>query len=308
MLNSWMIRFLVLDGQSPLGTTKPDHSDIQAIDYSRSIDHRSMEGFDSVRHSAPVLVAAAIMLTGCLASEPPSPTAPSPSDAPPPILAGQVIVIDPGHNGGNAEAAEAIAEPVDVGNGEKPCDTTGTNTDDGYPEHRFNFDVAERLVELLEAEGATVLLTRDDDVGVGPCITERVAIANDVDADAAVSIHADGGPADGSGFHIMEPIALPGHDDEVVDNSHALAVALAEPMSEVLPPSDYIGQEGLNPRDDMGGLNLTTVPKVMVECGNMRNDGDARLLADATFRQDIAAALATGLTRFLTTEHHGLPR
>ncbi|MFD0556263.1 N-acetylmuramoyl-L-alanine amidase [Stackebrandtia endophytica] len=221
-----------------------------------------------------------------------------------PPLAGFTVAIDPGHNGGNGDAPEVIDELVDVGNGEKPCDTTGTNTDDGYFEHEFNFDVASRLSTLLTEAGATVLLTRTDDTGVGPCITERTALANDAEASVSVSIHADGGPPDGSGFHIMEPIELDGHDDGVVDSSHELALSLADTIEAVsgMPPADYIGTDGINPRSDMGGLNLTTVPKVMVECGNMRNSHDAALHRDPEFRQSLAQALADGITDFLIEE------
>ncbi len=36
------------------------------------------------------------------------------------------------------------------------------------------------------------------------------------------------------------------------------------------PVSDYAGTDGIDPRDDLGGLNLSTVPKVLIECANMR--------------------------------------
>ena len=258
----------------------------------------SLERLVSLRYSATLLLTAALMLGACQTVDPPA-KADTASSSPPLPLADRVVVIDPGHNGGNIDAPDEINAPVDVGNGEKACDTTGTNTDDGYFEHEFNFDVATRLAALLQAEGATVMLTRRNDTGVGPCITERTAVANDADADVSVSLHADGGPPDGSGFHIMQPVELDGYNDTVVDTSHNLAVELAEAMTEVIAPADYIGNDGLNPRADMGGLNLTTVPKVMIECGNMRNDHDAALMKDAGFRQDLAEAVAVGIARFL---------
>ena len=52
-------------------------------------------------------------------------------------------------------------------------------------------------------------MTRSDNSGWGPCINERAAIGNRADADAAISIHADGGPADGRGFHVIYPPSLP---------------------------------------------------------------------------------------------------
>ena len=45
-----------------------------------------------------------------------------------------------------------------------------------------------------------------------------------------------------------------------------------------MPVSNYDGVDGLQPRNDLAGLNLTTVPKVLIECGNMQNATDAALL------------------------------
>ena len=243
----------------------------------------------------------AVLLAGC--SYRPVPEAeqtPSPSESALP-LAGMTVAVDAGHNGGNADHPEVIDELVDAVTGDKPCDTTGTETDDGYSEHEFTFDVAQRLRERLETAGATVVMVRDDDSGVGPCITERAAIGNDAGADAAVSIHADGGPDGGRGFHIMEPVLLKGHTDDIVEPSDDLARTIAESYPDLtgIDPSDYIGDDGINPRDDMAGLNLSTVPKVMVECGNMRNTKDADILSDADGRESIAEAIATGITDFL---------
>ena len=67
-----------------------------------------------------------------------------------------------------------------------------------------------------------------------------------------------------------------------------------------LPVSDYYGRNGYVSRDDLAGLNLTTMPKVLVECGNMHNTADAALLVRASVQRGIAAALAAAIVRFLT--------
>ena len=66
------------------------------------------------------------------------------------------------------------------------------------------------------------------------------------------------------------------------------------------PYSSYDGVNGLQPRNDLAGLNLTTVPKVLIECGNMRNATDAALLVTPAFQQQAAAAMAQAVTQFLT--------
>lgn len=213
-----------------------------------------------------------------------------------------MIVLDPGHDGGNASHPGIINQLVNVISEQKACDTAGAETNAGYPEHAFNFDVATRLAALLRREGARVTLTRHDDNGVGPCVTERAAIGNRAHADAAISIHADGGPPGGTGFEIIEPGLIPGHTNKIIDPSHHLALDLrsAYHAGTGEPYSDYIGNRGLDVRTDLGGLNLSTVPKVFIECGNMRNSRDAGRLTSPGFRQQIAESLAAGFTTFLT--------
>ncbi len=216
-------------------------------------------------------------------------------------LAGEVVGIDPGHNGRNYSAPDVIDQPVFNGTGEEPCDTTGTATDSGYTEAQFNFNVATDLETDLQAEGATVVLTRPDNEGVGPCVTTRSAIINDAHADVAVDIHADGGPADGRGFTVLEPTA-DGPNDGVIASSAAFASTLRDAFAAgtQMPVSNYDGVDGLQPRNDLAGLNLTTVPKVLIECGNMRDAADAALLVTPAFQQAAAAAMAQAITGFLT--------
>jgi N-acetylmuramoyl-L-alanine amidase len=217
-------------------------------------------------------------------------------------LEGAVIVVDPGHNGRNWAHPEVINDLVDAGTLRKACDTTGTQTASGYTEHAFAFDIALRLRALLRSAGARVVLTRTSDRGVGPCITERAAIGNRVRADAAISIHADGGSARGRGFHVIYPPEIRGLTDDIAADSRRLALAIrgAYRTATGLPFSTYAGSGGLSARSDLGGLNLSDVPKVLVETGNMRNLADAALLERPAFRRRIAAALAHGLARFLS--------
>ncbi|HET6859462.1 MAG TPA: N-acetylmuramoyl-L-alanine amidase, partial [Streptomyces sp.] len=65
-------------------------------------------------------------------------------------------------------------------------------------------------------------------------------------------------------------------------------------------PSNYVGGgTGLDVRKDLGGLNLTTVPKVFIECGNMRDPKDVALLTSENWRQKAAQGIADGITGYL---------
>ncbi len=222
----------------------------------------------------------------------------SPSQKP---LSGRVITIDPGHNGGNFTHPGEIGRLVNDGNGEKECDTTGTAAPDGYREADFNWSVALRLRGLLLAAGARVVMTRTSNTGVGPCITERAAIGNHAHSDAAISIHADGGPRHGSGFAILIPAPIPSRANQaIIRPSLRLAVALRTSLSRMgLHPSTYDGVDGLAPRSDLGGLNLSRVPKVFVEIANMQDAADEAPLERPAFRAGLARSLFTGLERFV---------
>jgi N-acetylmuramoyl-L-alanine amidase len=216
------------------------------------------------------------------------------------VPAGTVVVLDPGHNGGNATQPEVINEPVDAGGFEKPCNTTGTATDDGYTESAFNLAVAEQLRDRLTAAGADVVMTRTDDTGVGPCIDERGQMAARAGADALVSIHADGAPTGAAGFHVIHPALREGYTDATAGPSEDLAIAVRDALVTAgFTPSTYAGEDGLHQRDDLGTLNRAEVPAVMLEAGNLRDPVEADLLSSPGGQARLADALATAVLAFL---------
>jgi N-acetylmuramoyl-L-alanine amidase len=217
------------------------------------------------------------------------------------VLNGKIVTVDPGHNGGNFTDTQYINRIIFNGREPETCDTTGTETDAGYTEALFTWNVARYLTADLRSEGATVVLTRTSNTGVGPCVTERAAIGNDAHSDAAVSIHADGGPPGGRGFTILEPVA-DGPNDAIVAPSQVLGDDLRQAFLAGThePISDYYGTDGIEPRDDLGGINLSTVPKVFIECANMRNATDAALVITTRWQVEAAHAIAAGLRTFLT--------
>ncbi|MGV4885590.1 N-acetylmuramoyl-L-alanine amidase [Streptomyces viridosporus] len=239
------------------------------------------------------------------AEESPSPSASPSAPAASGPLKGKVVVIDPGHNPGNFRHTAEINRQVDIGTNRKECDTTGTSTDDGYAEARFTLDVAHRMRALLEEQGATVKLTQDADRPFGPCVDERARIGNAAKADAVVSLHADGSGAGNRGFHVILPGAVDaGAADTraIVGPSRDLGERIAGNFVRVTgsAPSNYVGGgTGLVTRKDLGGLNLSTVPKVFVECGNMRDSKDAALLTSGAWRQKAARGISDGIVSFL---------
>lgn len=221
-------------------------------------------------------------------------------------LAGKTVVIDPGHNPNNRDHASEINQYVDIGTGRKPCDTTGTATESGYSEAEFTLDLARRVRAELRERGATVELTHQGSRPWGPCVDDRAKAGNEADADAAVSLHADGAPAGARGFHVILPDSVnEGEADTraIVGPSRNLGRQLADSFRKFTDarPAPYAGDgEGTDTRADLGGLNLTRVPKVFLECGNMRNADDAALLTDRKWRGRAAHGVVEGISAYLT--------
>jgi N-acetylmuramoyl-L-alanine amidase len=223
-------------------------------------------------------------------------------------LEGKVIVLDPGHQLGNHNFPRRIKRLVPAGGFSKPCNTTGTATNGGYPEASFTWDVALRLRERLQAQGAVVRMTRHSNRQDrwGPCVDERGlagnVLANGAAADLKISIHGDGSWLRGArGFHVIMPADRSPWTDDIYDASRELALATRDALVDRgLTTATYIaGGDGLDVRRDLGTLNLSDIPTVMVELGNMRNRSDATRMTRPRGREHYARALALAVRRYV---------
>jgi N-acetylmuramoyl-L-alanine amidase len=219
-------------------------------------------------------------------------------------LEGRTVVIDPGHQLGNHNFPREISRLVPAGGFRKPCNTTGTATNAGYPEATLVWRVSLRLRDRLKALGATVVLTRHSnrEDRWGPCVDARGEAGNAIPADLEISIHGDGSYAAGAhGFHVIAPTDRAPWTHDIYRPSRRLAVDTRAALRGVgLAVADYVaGGDGLDFRSDLGTLNLSDVPTVMVELGNMRNATDARRMTSARGRATYARGLEHAVRRFL---------
>ncbi|MEO9324236.1 N-acetylmuramoyl-L-alanine amidase [Nocardioides sp. C4-1] len=267
--------------------------------------------------AAVALTLAASVLSGCASGSDaaPGPVATSTSSAtasptssaspstPVRPLAGRTVVLDPGHQLGNRNFPDRINRPVPAGGFTKPCNTTGTSTDAGYPEATFTFQVARLARHRLKRLGARVVMTRktNSDRRWGPCVDVRGRAGNRSRADVKISIHADGSYEPGAhGFHVVRPPARAPWTDDIARPSRALAFDVRKALrGRGFASSTYRGRDGIDVRRDLGTLNLSDVPTVLVELGNMRDAGDARTMTRPAGRQRYAAALVTAVRAYL---------
>lgn len=220
-------------------------------------------------------------------------------------LEGKVIVLDPGHQLGNSNPkfAKQMAQTKFNGSIVKGCNTTGTATNAGLPEATFTWKVAQHLKRRLEAAGARVVLTRSSNSrdAWGPCVWDRARIANELDADAMISIHADGAPSTSKGFFAIAPALIPDWTDDVVKVDRRLARAMIAGMAAAgATPSNYISNQLLISRDTTS-LNFSNVPTTTIEVGNMRNAEEARRMSTKAGQRQYADWLYAGLERYFVT-------
>ena len=219
-------------------------------------------------------------------------------------LAGRTVVVDPGHQLGNASHPAQTGALVDAGGFTKPCNTTGTATDAGYPESTFAFGVARRVRDRLERLGATVIMSRHSDSAAkwGPCVDVRGKLGNKgfrhraTNADVKLSIHGDGAAGDQHGFHLI--IAEKHRAKEASTTfAHVVRRALGRAGFD---RSTYIGGgTALDFRGDLGTLNLAHFPTVLAELGNMRNAGEAQVMSSARGQRRYARALSGAIATYL---------
>ena len=214
----------------------------------------------------------------------------------------KTIVLDPGH-GGNDPGK--INEKLKVN------------------EKTFTLDVAVRVKKLLEAAGWRVVLTRDDDDALDADkqkdLAKRAAVANAKRADLFVSIHFNALDRDTrtSGVEIFNFAPANQHaaewwstlskndphfekTDQPVNRFDHWSVVLSQAIHRRFVTDLKTFDRGKK-LAHWGVLRPLNCPGVLVECGFLTSDVEARKIATAVYRQQIAQAIAAGLRDYRST-------
>ena len=136
----------------------------------------------------------------------------------------------------------------------------------------------------------------------GPCVNVRGRAGNKLPADLKISIHGDGSFAPRAhGFHVIAPTDRKPWTHDIFKPSRRMALATRAALRGVgLRVANYTaGGDGLDFRSDLGTLNLSNIPTVMVELGNMRDPIDAKRMTSRAGRATYARGLATAVRHFL---------
>ena len=169
-------------------------------------------------------------------------------------------------------------------------DTTNGSPDGTYKEREFAWDLYERIVPLLEAQGVNVICTRTEDTK--PSLTERATVANNAKADCFISLHTN---ASGSGWGSPSGLELYTSSGPETAQRNVLAAQLLNAFhaAGVSLWASTVKHEAYTV------LTKTNMPAVLIEYGFHTNKSDVALLKDSVYRDQLAEATARGVCKWL---------
>lgn len=180
-----------------------------------------------------------------------------------------IVCLDPGHGPGNVNGSP----------------------DGSYKEHEFTWDLYTRLRPLLEAQGITVVGTREQESDY-PSLSARASVSNRAGADLFVSLHSNAAGSSARGF-----VAFTSAPPETAARNK-LAAAI---INRVHAAGVVLWGSGLA-HDLLTVLTATTAPAVLLEYGFHTNDQDLALLKDTAYRDKLAQATCAGICDYLGLE------
>jgi N-acetylmuramoyl-L-alanine amidase len=206
------------------------------------------------------------------------------TNAPPRKTEG-ILVIDPGHGGGQDGAL---------------------SHDRKLKEKTMALDWARRVEKLLEGSKWQVYLTRTNDIEL--TLTQRVAFTDSKKADLFISLHFNSfsnGAEAGLETYCLTPVGMSSHvtrnfvDDFKLtfpNNEHDVEnLLLAENLHREMIRKTGRKDRGIRRARFMSVLRDQKRPAVLLEGGYLSNPDEAKLIATPEFRQKLAEAVAEAL-------------
>ncbi|MET3846516.1 N-acetylmuramoyl-L-alanine amidase family protein [Paenibacillus sp. OAE614] len=193
------------------------------------------------------------------------------SDSQPPVSADEekrkIVVIDAGHGG---------SDP-------------GTTSISNKHEKDFNLALALKVQELLLKEPKIeVIMTRDSDVY--PTRTERVQLANTLNANAFISIH---------GNSVLESPQATGTETHYYQRSSSKQ--LAEAIHKRLVKAMGLKDRGVK-NTSLQVIRETKMAAVLLEVGFLSNASDEKAMMSDTVQYKAAQAIVDGIKEYLNIE------
>lgn len=199
----------------------------------------------------------------------------------------KVIVLDAGHGG---------------------IDSGTLNNDKTIYEKEINLAITLKIRELLESSGAHVILTREDDSSLyiedgnktirqkyNENLKNRKQIIKEANADMFVSIHMNALTGAGASKYYGAQTFYPsGKEDSI-----KLSKSIQQELKRVV---DQTNNREIKPREDLYLLKDNDIPSVLIECGFLSNEKEAKMLTDEKYQEKIAWAIYVGIQNYFTSK------
>ena len=199
----------------------------------------------------------------------------------------KVIVLDAGHGG---------------------IDSGTLSSDKTVVEKEINLLITHKIRELLESSGAHVILTREDDSSLyvedgnktirqkyNENLKNRKQIIEDSNADMFVSIHMNALTGEGASKYYGAQTFYPsGKEDSI-----KLSKTIQQELKRVV---DNTNNREIKPRDDLYLLKDNKIPSILIECGFLSNEKEAKLLTNEEYQEKIAWAIYVGIQNYFTAK------
>ncbi|MFR5131714.1 MAG: N-acetylmuramoyl-L-alanine amidase CwlD [Terrisporobacter sp.] len=190
---------------------------------------------------------------------------------------------------------------VDAGHG--GIDPGSMTDDQSVKEKDVNLKITKKVKELLEASGAMVILTRNDDTSLyteqaGKTIRQkynenlknRKKIIQESSADMFISIHLN--KFQESKYYGAQTFYPAGKEDD-----KQLATYIQGELKRVV---DKTNNRKIKSTNDIYLIKDNEIPSTLIECGFLSNDKEAKLLNDEEYQDRIAWSIYVGIQKYFS--------
>lgn len=202
-------------------------------------------------------------------------------------LAGYIIGLDPGHQSKSNSEQEPVAPGSSETKKKVSSGTEGRFT--RVPEYQVNLNVALLLRDMLEEQGATVVMTREtNDVNISN--VERAQFFNAQKTDYALRLHCNG--TDDKSIH--GAFMLVPTENPYLEQCNLAAQLLIDAYCKETGANNM----GITKRSDQTGFNWCERMIVNIEMGHMTNEEEDHKLADSNYQKKMAQGLLNGILAY----------